>query len=89
MMDSNILTWHIILLIAILFYFQGFYCATESEFDDLCSSFSKFITNRRSSAMFELHKERPEHWPPYEPYIGTASVKTSGLCETNRFYKVK
>ena len=29
--------------------------------------------------MFELHKERPEHWPPYEPYIGTASIKTSGL----------
>lgn len=55
----------------------GFYCGTEKEFDDLCSSMSKFITNRRSSAMFELHKERPEHWPPYEPYIGTASVRTS------------
>ena len=59
--------------------FQGFYCGTEKEFDDLCSSFSKFITSRRSSAMFELHKERPEHWPPYEPYLGgTASVRTSG-----------
>ena len=59
-------------------YFQGFYCGTETDFDDLCSSFSQFITNRRSSAMFELHKERPEHWPPYEPYIGSVNVRTSG-----------
>ena len=58
--------------------FQGFYCGTEAEFDELCSSMSQFITSRRSSAMFELHKERPEHWPPYEPYIGSVNVRTSG-----------
>ncbi|XP_052784203.1 cysteine protease ATG4B-like isoform X2 [Mya arenaria] len=46
----------------------GFYCGTEADFDDLCSSLQKFVTCRRTSAMFELHKERPLHWPPYEPY---------------------
>ncbi|XP_045200560.2 cysteine protease ATG4B-like [Mercenaria mercenaria] len=54
----------------------GFYCGTEAEFDDLCSSLQKFITCRKTSAMFELHKERPLHWPPYEPYTARVSPNT-------------
>lgn len=48
----------------------GFYCGTEAEFDTLCSNLHKLLNHRRTSAMFELHKERPHHWPPYEPYGG-------------------
>ncbi|XP_060553657.1 cysteine protease ATG4B-like [Ruditapes philippinarum] len=54
----------------------GFYCGTEAEFDDLCSSLQKYVTSRKTSAMFELHKERPLHWPPYEPYTARVSLNT-------------
>ena len=60
------------------FKLQGFYCGTEADFEDLCSSIEIFVTCRRTTAMFELHKERPLHWPPYEPYSAKASVNTKG-----------
>ncbi|VDI66024.1 cysteine protease ATG4 [Mytilus galloprovincialis] len=48
----------------------GFYCGTESEFDDLCTTIRKFITCESRTPMFELYQDRPPHWPPYEPYSG-------------------
>ncbi|KAL4219919.1 Cysteine protease atg4b [Mactra antiquata] len=52
----------------------GFYCGTEAEFDDLCSNLQINVTRRRTSPMFELHKERPIHWPPYEPYSANVAI---------------
>ncbi|XP_052214699.1 cysteine protease ATG4B-like isoform X1 [Dreissena polymorpha] len=52
----------------------GFYCSTEADFEDLCGDLRQFVTNRQTSAMFELHKERPLHWPPYEPYTLKATA---------------
>ncbi|KAL5004676.1 hypothetical protein ScPMuIL_018132 [Solemya velum] len=46
----------------------GFYCGTEEEFDDLCVTIQKFIIKSSRTPMFELYKERPPHWPPFEAY---------------------
>ncbi|KAK3093883.1 hypothetical protein FSP39_021420 [Pinctada imbricata] len=51
----------------------GFYCSTEEEFNDLCLTIQKFIILSSRTPMFELHKERPSHWPKYESYNRQAS----------------
>ncbi|XP_056005246.1 cysteine protease ATG4B-like [Ostrea edulis] len=54
----------------------GFYCGTEKEFDDLTQSVQKFIVSCTKNPMFELYKDRPHHWPPYEPYTGQTASAT-------------
>jgi hypothetical protein len=54
----------------VFYFFQGFYCGTEAEFDDLSLTIRKFITCESRTPMFELYEFRPPHWPPYEPYSG-------------------
>ena len=44
----------------VFFYFQGFYCDCEKDFDDLCNSLRTF-GQRNKNMMFEVCKERPPH----------------------------
>ncbi|XP_061171538.1 cysteine protease ATG4B-like [Saccostrea echinata] len=54
----------------------GFYCGTEKEFDDLTQSVQKFVVSSSKNPMFELYKDRPHHWPPYEPYTAQSASAT-------------
>lgn len=59
----------------------GFYCGTEKEFDDLTQSVQKFVVGSSKTPMFELYKDRPPHWPPYESYTGQ-TTSASGVTMT-------
>lgn len=72
----------------------GFYCGTEMEFDDLCLTIKKFITNESRTPMFELYDNRPRHWPPYEPYSGKFAsssefaVLDRSACESDEEFEL-
>ncbi|CAH1782093.1 unnamed protein product, partial [Owenia fusiformis] len=51
----------------------GFFCANEADFNDLCQTINKFILSGEKTPMFELHKKRPAHWPPFEPHANLAA----------------
>lgn len=55
---------------------QGFYCESEKNFDDLCQSFRKFSKSNKN-CMFEIRKERPLHLQ-YTFRAVAASSKHSG-----------
>ena len=57
--------------------FQGFYCHSEAEFEDLCLSIQKFILSERTP-LFELQHHRPPHWPPFEPYTPQSGPSLAG-----------
>ena len=38
--------------------FQGFFCGTEADFDDLCHSIQKQLIAKQHTPMFELLRER-------------------------------
>ena len=58
---------HIFLYTIVLIILQGFFCATEKDFDDLCTNIQTYIINGHKTPMFELHKERPAHWMNLNP----------------------
>ncbi|XP_028405535.1 cysteine protease ATG4B-like [Dendronephthya gigantea] len=43
----------------------GFYCDTEIEFNELCTSL-KEVNKSSPRPIFEIIENRPPHWPPYE-----------------------
>ena len=67
------------------FVFQGFYCETEHDFDNLCGTIRREITESRKTPMFELYRERPSHWPPYEPNV-VQEQNTGGMFNTDMIY---
>ncbi|XP_032243268.1 cysteine protease ATG4B isoform X2 [Nematostella vectensis] len=44
----------------------GFFCKSEEDFDDLCQQIQKKIIDGKSRPMFEIAKDRPQHWPVLE-----------------------
>lgn len=60
----------------ISFSLQGFFCKTEADFEDLCQCIRKYILHGEKTPMFELHQQRPLHWPPFEPYAPEPLAKS-------------
>ncbi|KAK3763780.1 hypothetical protein RRG08_065743 [Elysia crispata] len=65
----------------------GFYCATEKDLTDLCTSFSNLDPACRS--MFEIREHAPEEWPyqnpecvkaPVSPYQRTRGISLSDFA---------
>ncbi|XP_064615876.1 cysteine protease ATG4B-like isoform X2 [Liolophura sinensis] len=55
----------------------GFYCGTEAEFNDLCVGINRLLIQPIKMPMFELHKERPAHWPPFHMNAEATAVNTA------------
>lgn len=74
----------------------GFYCDTEIEFDELCTSLRE-INKSSSRPIFEILDERPPHWPPYElpthPNIDGAhlefeSIQSEAISDNDEEYEI-
>lgn len=54
-------------------FLQGFYCGTEAAFDDWTHAIYKPVAHGQHTPIFEVVRERPAHFPPFEPYTPQAS----------------
>ncbi|KAI0227946.1 Cysteine protease ATG4B [Lamellibrachia satsuma] len=63
----------------------GFYCSTEAEFDDWTRSVYKPVAHGQHTPIFEVVRERPTHFPPFEPYTPQASGAEFTVVEDRQF----
>ncbi|KAK2174130.1 hypothetical protein NP493_826g00032 [Ridgeia piscesae] len=63
----------------------GFYCGTEAEFDDWTHSVYKPVAHGQHTPIFEVVRDRPAHFPPFEPYTPQASGAEFTLVEERQY----
>jgi len=57
---------------------QGFYCGSREEFDDLCQRLNRItVGDSRSLPLIEVHRHRPAHFPPVQPYVPTLAAASA------------
>ena len=58
--------------------FQGFFCASEADFNDFYREVQASICEEKTR-IFEMHLKRPRHWPHYDVNSSSPDI---GACST-------